>query len=153
MDKVSIRRVQLEDGPYLEKLYMESRIDTFTWVDPVHFKLSDFTQDTSEEEIWVALHKGRITGFISVWAQESFIHHLYVDKKYHNKGIGSALLNEAAKNFPSPLRLKCLSQNEKAVKFYEKKGWIHSGITKRNDIYGDYITYIYNPGPGEAPRN
>lgn len=153
MDKFSIRRVQLEDWPYLEKLYLHARIDAFKWVDPAHFKLSDFSQDTSEEEMWVALHKERIVGFISVWAQNSFIHHLYVDKKYHNKGIGSALLNEVAKHFPSPLRLKCLSQNEKAVKFYEKKGWIHSGITKRSDIYGDYITYIYNPGPGEALRN
>jgi ribosomal protein S18 acetylase RimI-like enzyme len=145
MNNLIIRRVKLEDQASLEKLYLDSRILTFDWVDPAIFKLSDFSQDTTEEEIWVAELSGKIIGFVSVWAQDSFIHHLYVDQMYHNKGVGSALLDEVYRNFTSTLKLKCLSQNQKAIKFYEKKGWINSGVTKRSDVYGDYITYIFNP--------
>lgn len=145
MNSLTIRRVKLEDQSHLEKLYLDSRILTFDWVDPAIFKLSDFSGDTAEEEIWVAELFGKIIGFVSVWAQDSFIHHLYVDQIYHNQGVGSALLDEVCKNFFSALKLKCLCQNKKAIRFYEKKGWINSGVTKRSDAYGDYITFIFNP--------
>lgn len=145
MNSLIIRRVKLEDQNRLEKLYLDSRVLTFDWVDPTIFKLTDFSQDTTEEEIWVADLNGKIIGFISVWAQDSFIHHLYIDEMYHNKGVGTALLNEVYRNFSTTLKLKCLSQNQKAVKFYERKGWVNSGVTKRNDVYGDYISFIFNP--------
>ncbi|ERI08926.1 hypothetical protein HMPREF0083_03001 [Aneurinibacillus aneurinilyticus ATCC 12856] len=36
---------------------------------------------------------------------------------------GGLLLNASIEKMNKPLRLKCVSKNQKAMKFYENKGW------------------------------
>lgn len=72
----------------------------------------------------MAIYNEIIVGFISVWLEDSFIHHLYIDKKHYNKGIGTLLLKAVIDKIDLPIRLKCLESNEKAFEFYRKKGFI-----------------------------
>ncbi|HIE89654.1 MAG: GNAT family N-acetyltransferase [bacterium] len=32
-----------------------------------------------------------MTGFISIWSPEKFVHHLYVDPKYQGRGVATIL--------------------------------------------------------------
>lgn len=70
---------------------------------------------------------------------DNFIHHLYIDENYQHQNIGSIVLDEAIKIMNSPVKLKCLVKNEKAVKFYEKKGFI--ALEKGVSNHGEYILY------------
>jgi len=66
---------------------------------------------------------GEPEGFISVWAADRFIHHLYVRSSSRRKGIGRALLAALEERMPKPWRLKCLRANSDATAFYMAQGW------------------------------
>lgn len=83
-----------------------------------------FARRTRDEEIHVAKCGGRIAGFVAVWRPESFIHHLYVDPHYQNRGIGKALLTLCEREYGRPLSLKCESANTRALAFYRRNGWV-----------------------------
>ncbi|MDA9556038.1 GNAT family N-acetyltransferase [Vibrio sp.] len=116
----------------LRDLYLESRQNTFTWLDSNAFQLSDFDSDTKGEEVWVAIENNQVLGFISVWDKEGFIHHLYVQTPEVNKGIGSQLLAKIMDYYPR-LTLKCFTLNTHAVRFYTSKGFTIIDTTHKAD--------------------
>ncbi|SJL84625.1 GNAT family N-acetyltransferase [Vibrio palustris] len=106
----------------IKQLYLESRLATFTWLDTSLFELSDFERETEGEDIWVACESNEVLGFISIWAPDSFIHHLYVKPSNLRIGIGLTLLNFAKQHY-SHLSLKCFTQNSRAIDFYLAQGF------------------------------
>ena len=115
------------DTDALRYLFLKERRNTFTWLDTSSFRLSDFEEETEEEYILVALEENIVIGFISIWVEDNFIHHLYIDEKHQNKGVGSKLLKAVVDKFGLPVRLKCLLNNVNAVEFYRKKGFEEKG--------------------------
>lgn len=61
------------------------------------------------------------------------VHRLAVDPKYQNQGIASKLMEEAEKfaieNRFASIRLDAFSLNPAALRFYEKRNYILSGVT------------------------
>lgn len=126
--------------PDLQRIFLEVRRKTFYWLeDVVDYKLTDFDHETEGEFVLVAVLNKKPVGFISLWMADNFIHHLYIDENYQHQNIGSILLDEAIKIMNSPVKLKCLVKNEKAIKFYEKKGFI--ALEKGVSNHGEYILY------------
>jgi len=82
-----------------------------------------FTESIEGEEVHVAVLRGKIVGFVSVWAAERFIHHLYVLPQYQGVGAGSSLLRICEEIYGLPLSLKCDTCNKYAQRFYRGKGW------------------------------
>ncbi|EHQ9269866.1 GNAT family N-acetyltransferase [Vibrio parahaemolyticus] len=119
---MEIIRFQSHHLNALKKLYLESRLATFIWLDTVEFDLSDFERDTEGESIWVAIESNKVVGFVSIWAPENFIHHLFVSPRNIRSGVGLKLLDLAKQRYPS-LSLKCLSQNINATEFYLSQGF------------------------------
>ncbi|EGQ8453864.1 GNAT family N-acetyltransferase [Vibrio parahaemolyticus] len=126
---MEIIRFQSHHLNAVKKLYLESRLATFTWLDAVEFDLSDFERDTEGESIWVAIESNKVVGFVSIWAPENFIHHLFVSPRNLRDGVGLKLLDLAKQRYPS-LGLKCLTQNGNATEFYLSQGFT---ITKTVD--------------------
>ena len=62
-----IRVMQETDIPQLAQLFLKGRRQTFHWVDPAHFRLEDFDEQTRGEQIWVAEQGGAPCGFVSIW--------------------------------------------------------------------------------------
>ncbi|MFD1901541.1 GNAT family N-acetyltransferase [Enterococcus termitis] len=120
---IVVREMTKQDVPKLRKIYLETRIKTFEWIDPKNFELADFDKDTEEEIILVAESNGSPVGFISLYAPDSFIHCLFVDWAWKGTGVGHLLLEEAKGYLPLPLKLKCVSKNTSALAFYKKEGW------------------------------
>ena len=63
-------------------------------------------------------------GFVSVWEQDAFIHHLYVRAGSRHMGIGKQLLDSLRPRLPRPWRLKCVRANDGALAFYLRNGWM-----------------------------
>lgn len=63
------------------------------------------------------------------------LHQLYVRPQTQLQGIGTMLLAEVEMAFPdvSAIRLEVIERNERAVRFYERKGYARIG---RNDDWG-----------------
>ena len=85
----------------------------------------EFTGKTRDELILVAEFDHEIVGFISLYEPGCFIHHLFVIPNHQRKGIGKALLlNIIQRAETSNLSLKCNIENEAAIAFYDKFGFI-----------------------------
>lgn len=83
-------------------------------------------------KIFVAEYAGRIAGFVGM--RDKYIAGLFVAEDCRGKGIGKALL-ECCKRERSRLILQVYAKNERAVRFYEREGFL---ITKaqRNPTAG-----------------
>lgn len=75
------------------------------------------------ERLWVAEMEGQVMGFVSVWEEDAFIHHLYVRPTEQSHGIGRALIEKCVQHFGTPLALKCDKANQRAEAFYRRNGW------------------------------
>lgn len=76
------------------------------------------------ERVDVAEVDGVIAGFIGVYAEKQFIHHLYIAQPFRRQGIGAALLDSIEAWLPRPFRLKCVEANAEALTFYRSRGWV-----------------------------
>jgi ribosomal protein S18 acetylase RimI-like enzyme len=141
---VTITEVEQGDKEALRKIYLRVRQTSFVWMTGSSFNLSSFDADTSGEYIMVARVDGKIAGFVSVWTEDNFIHHLYVDNEYQNKGIGTRLMNEVIRTLQHPVTLKCIKRNTPAIRFYLRHGWEPKSEATSED--GAYILFEYNKG-------
>lgn len=122
-ENLNVRVANELDYPALRLIYLESRRKNFHWADIEEMTLEDFDKDTVEEYIILVEENNYILGFVSLYLPDNFIHNLFVHPDFSGKGVGGELLNASIEKMNKPLRLKCISKNEKAMKFYENKGW------------------------------
>lgn len=137
---IDIRPFSIADEQSLSCIYLSCRLETFYWLPQQNLKLTDFNKDTEGERILVIEADSKLVGFISIWMQDNFIHHLFIESLHQGKGFGKLLLAEALKIIGRPARLKCVVQNSRACQFYEKQGWIIESTTP-DDPISPYHTY------------
>ncbi len=125
----------------LRRIFLEVRQKTFYWLDTQNYNLTDFDFETQGEFVLVAVFDDKVVGFISLWLRDSFIHHFYIDEKFQHQKIGTKLLEEAIEIMKTPITLKCLEKNVKAVDFYLNKGFV--GIDKGVSNHGEYILFAF----------
>ena len=136
---IKIREAIESDTEQLRKLFLITRIQTFTSQPPEKFQLDDYAESVAGEEVWVADRHGIITGFVSMWVQDNFIHNLFVHPDWQGVGIGSQLLKKAEAQLVSPMELKVKTENLKACKFYQKHGWQEALVNE--SVLEPYFTY------------
>ncbi|MCC3373727.1 GNAT family N-acetyltransferase [Cohnella sp. REN36] len=118
-----IREASEKDYPELRKIFLESRAQNFHWANTEEMTLEDFDRETIGESIILAEDNFHILGYASLYLPESFIHHLFVHPNDTGKGVGALLLNRAIEKMNKPIRLKCVSENRRALQFYLNHGW------------------------------
>lgn len=126
------REMKKEDLPRLREIFLKVRTAAFAWDKTETYKLEDFDKQTIDEEVLLIEEEGEILGFVSIYVPDSFIHHLFVDTTKSRKGIGSQLIAEALNRIELPATLKCVTENEKALAFYAKEGWVKT-IQEKDD--------------------
>ncbi|NEU54957.1 GNAT family N-acetyltransferase [Bacillus altitudinis] len=136
-----IREASIEDYPQLRQIYLESRRQSFHWLNTEEIKLQDFDQDTQEEQIFLAEENNKILGLISLYVPDRFIHHLFVHPEAAGQGAGDLLLKQAIKVLGTPVTLKCVSENHKALFFYQKRGW--KAVVEEGEPGAKYWVLIY----------
>ena len=110
-------------GVALRRLYLDARTVAFSWLDTSTFGYDDFDKDTEGESILVLRDHQQVLGFSSVWQPEGFLHHLYLAPHVVRKGHGTELLKQTVASVSGVVRLKCLSLNTTALKFYKANHW------------------------------
>ncbi|QOG00953.1 GNAT family N-acetyltransferase [Flavobacterium sp. MDT1-60] len=124
----------------LQRIFQEVRQKTFYWLDTQNYNLTDFDHETQGEFVLVALFNDKVVGFISLWLPGNFIHHFYIDDEFQQHKIGTKLLEEAIQIMKTPITLKCLEKNTRAIEFYKKRGFI-AGDKGISD-HGEYISFV-----------
>jgi ribosomal protein S18 acetylase RimI-like enzyme len=125
---VELRPARLDEKDALAELFQRARKD-WTFVPPVPDEaLPRIAADLFErhEEIWLAEEAGRLLGFLSIRRSRQngweVLEKLYVDPEAQNRGVGTALLDQAKALRPDGFVLWVFQKNEGARRFYERHG-------------------------------
>jgi ribosomal protein S18 acetylase RimI-like enzyme len=133
---VKIRPARLDEKDALAQLFQRAR-SGWTFVAPVPDEVlpriaADLFQ--RHEEIWLAEEDGRLTGFLAIRRSRQdgweVLEKLYVDPEAQNRGVGTALLDQAKALRPNGFVLWVFQKNEGARRFYERHGF---GLVKLTD--------------------
>jgi len=84
-----------------------------------------------EQDVWVAEVDGRTTGFIALDGDLGTF--FYVDPGFHDRGVGSALFDTVRKARPCGFEFWVFQANERARRFYEKRGCVAVKFTEGED--------------------
>jgi ribosomal protein S18 acetylase RimI-like enzyme len=140
---VSVRAFREEDRARLRWIFLLSRQSAFHFLVDKHYVLTDFDHATAGEDVWVAEITDEVVGFASVWAEDSFVHNLFVHPDHAGRGAGTALLARLSRHYAPPLTLKCLKENTPALRFYRRLGWYVESDGIGSD--GEYFDLSFHP--------
>ncbi|VDG22626.1 GNAT family N-acetyltransferase [Lactiplantibacillus mudanjiangensis] len=121
MSTIQIRPATPADQAALAQLYLVDRQQDFPWV--TNPTLEDFDTDSQGELVLVAWQGDQLAGFASFYRPANFVHLLFVAPTARQQGVGLALLTELRQYATAPLTLKCVMDNEAALRFYAKVGF------------------------------
>ncbi|HEY6255291.1 MAG TPA: GNAT family N-acetyltransferase [Xanthobacteraceae bacterium] len=77
--------------------------------------------------VMVAEQERQLTGFVTVDPKTMYLDQVVVAPQAWGSGIAEALLAEARRLSPAGLDLKVNADNARAIRFYEKQGFILTG--------------------------
>jgi putative acetyltransferase len=77
--------------------------------------------------IIVAELDGALVGFVTVDPATTYLDQLVVAPEYWGTSVGAALLREAKRLSPKGLDLLVNKENARAIRFYEKHGFVYAG--------------------------
>lgn len=120
---IAIRRARATDASRCAEIFLHGRRAAFSWHPEDRFGLDDYYDCVQEDAVLVAELAGDVVGFVSIDQPGRFIHNLFIDAAWHNRGIGSALLREAVGLLQGSAELACAARNAAARAFYEHNGW------------------------------
>jgi len=107
--------------------------------------LAEFRDQTEGELLFVATCERGIVGFISVWAQDWFVHHLFVSPEFQNRGVGTHLLHHVSTLAGNrELSLKCPAENQSAIRFYTRLGFKPTAL-QGVDEFGEWVKLCGRP--------
>ncbi|CAI3942555.1 Ribosomal protein S18 acetylase RimI and related acetyltransferases (RimI) (PDB:1GHE) [Commensalibacter communis] len=117
-----IREFQAADLDQVMNIWLEQNLLVHPFIDPSFFQNNADLVRTilPSSEIYVQDIHG-VKGFIGL--TDLYISGLFIDSEYQRQGLGSSLI-EKAKQVRSVLFLNVYTENEAAVQFYEKHGFV-----------------------------
>jgi ribosomal protein S18 acetylase RimI-like enzyme len=84
-------------------------------------KTMDFIGGLIEEgNLYIAIAQGEVAGFIDM--KDGWVHHLYIDPAFQNKGIEKHLLDFAKRKFPKGPSLWVFEQNTRRSRLLRARG-------------------------------
>lgn len=118
-----IRKLQIHDIDTIADIWLETNVDTHAFID------EDYWQDNYnmvkemfiDAEIYVYENESEIKGFIGL--NHEYIAGLFVLKEARSNGIGKQLI-DYIKNIKDRLYLNVYQKNKRAIKFYEREGFM-----------------------------
>lgn len=124
MKPITIREYLDIDKESCRKILYSVQMNDFDWVDKLKVHLNNFDYITEGEKVFVACIDEEVVAFASIWETDYFLHSLYIDQDYRNRGIGKALIHYLLNYYNHPMTLKCVKENTKALSFYLSLGWV-----------------------------
>jgi GNAT superfamily N-acetyltransferase len=72
----------------------------------------------------VADDDGRITAMLALHLPDRYLDQLFVAPDYQGQGLGRRLLGLTRKYLPDEIWLRCVRENDKAWRWYEREGFV-----------------------------
>ena len=75
--------------------------------------------------LYVADDNGRLAAMLAMHVSDCYLDQLFVAPEYQGKGIGRQLLAFTRQQLPDEIWLRCVRENEKAWRWYEREGFVY----------------------------
>jgi ribosomal protein S18 acetylase RimI-like enzyme len=156
MAQFQIRPARDDDTVAIARAHIDARRVAMPWLPVIHtFEetvrfFGDFV--IPNQVVLVAEADGEVVGFIAI--EGAYLEHLYVAPAHQGIGIGDALLNRTKELRPDGLMLWTFERNDRARKFYEKRGFIAVSFTdgSRNEERTPDVRYQWNPASSRGRK-
>jgi ribosomal protein S18 acetylase RimI-like enzyme len=149
-DHLRIRRATADDADAVADVWLASFKATYPFP-PAHpdEDVRRWIRDeiVPRDETFVAVEADRgIVGFMSL--REDDVDHLYVHPDRFDRGIGSRFIEIAKDRRPSGLWLYTFQVNDRARRFYERRGFQveRFGDGESNEERQPDVRYVWKPG-------
>lgn len=74
--------------------------------------------------LYVADDNGKLAAMLAMHLPECYLDMLFVAPHYQGDGLGRRLLAFTREQLPDEIRLRCVRENEKAWRWYEREGFV-----------------------------
>jgi len=133
-----VRLFQFQDLDRIMEIWLEGNLEAHAFIGEAHWRRNYQAVKAilPEAEVYVYESGNEIQGFIGMDAE--YIAGLFVANGHQSKGIGHLLIETVKKK--KRLSLHVYAQNERAVSFYQKEGFlIKSQMTEQETGEKEYL--------------
>ncbi len=75
--------------------------------------------------LFVADDDGHLAAMLALHLSKRYLDQLFVAPEYQGKNLGRELLAFTRQQLPDEIELRCVRENEKAWRWYEREGFVH----------------------------
>jgi GNAT superfamily N-acetyltransferase len=125
---LTIRPAHSDEYDEVARIWMESWVSTGL-EDGSKYLLANLRARVAREiengwSLYVADDDGRIAAMLALHLQRRYLDQLFVAPDYQGKGLGRQLLAFTRKHLPDEIYLRCVRENDKAWRWYEREGFV-----------------------------
>jgi ribosomal protein S18 acetylase RimI-like enzyme len=127
MTPPTIRPARAAEFDEVARVWMESWVSTGL-AEPSDFLLANLRARVRQEiekgwSLFVADDNGRIVAMLALHVPDLYLDQLFVAPEYQGQSIGRNLLAFTRTHLPDEILLRCVRENEKAWRWYEREGF------------------------------
>ena len=74
--------------------------------------------------LFVADDDGRLAAMLALHLPNKYLDQLFVAPEYQGRSLGRKLLAFSRRHLPDEIELRCVRENEKAWRWYEREGFV-----------------------------
>jgi GNAT superfamily N-acetyltransferase len=128
MPTPTIRPAQSDEYDEVARVWMESWVSTGL-EDGSKYLLANLRARMAREiengwSLFVADDDRHIAAMLALHLQRRYLDQLFVAPNYQGKGLGRQLLAFTRKHLPDEIYLRCVRENDKAWRWYEREGFV-----------------------------
>jgi GNAT superfamily N-acetyltransferase len=128
MSPPTIRPARPDEHPEIARVWMNSWASTGL-EDASNFLLAKLRARIPMEiedgwSLFVADHGGAIAAMLALHLPKRYLDQLFVAPEYQGRDLGRHLLAFTRRLLPDEIELRCVRENEKAWRWYEREGFI-----------------------------
>jgi GNAT superfamily N-acetyltransferase len=128
MPTLTIRPAHSDEYDEVARAWMESWVSTGL-EEASNFLLANLRARVLREiesgwSLYVADDGGRIAAMLALHLQRRYLDQLFVAPDYQGKGLGKRLLGFTREHLPDEILLRCVRENDKAWRWYEREGFV-----------------------------
>jgi ribosomal protein S18 acetylase RimI-like enzyme len=128
MPMPTIRPARPDEYDEVARVWMESWVSTGL-EDGSKYLLANLRARVRREiengwTLYVADDDGRIAAMLALHLPDRYLDQLFVAPDYQGKGLGRRLLAFTHEHLPDEICLRCVRENDKAWRWYEREGFV-----------------------------
>jgi GNAT superfamily N-acetyltransferase len=128
MPMPTIRPARPDEHDEIARVWMESWVSTGL-DEASNFLLANLRARVPREmekgwTLYVADDDGRIAAILALHLPDRYLDQLFVAPDYQGQGLGRRLLAFTREHLPDEILLRCVRENDKAWRWYEREGFV-----------------------------